>query len=274
MLVLGSNPVWWAGWSFGARRLTEAFAILALGFCAFAAAALRRPRALAAVALGALVAVNLSLSSQHRWGAIRPSNTISFTRAMQGVVADVYGLVGHPPSWPANWLFAARHGVGPDRFDDLFGQVPRRQWEVRLGTPEDAGVRGRGWSRPYGESLDLQRWAQGPDATLLFALPAPVDRRLVLHAAAARHPEGRDQGLVVEVNGQPAGRLGLSPAARRVGLLLPAARWTAQASTRSASARSGSSRAVTRGRRGQPPHVAWRLAEVWLEPTGRREAVR
>jgi hypothetical protein len=273
VVVLGSNPTWSAGWSFGARRFTEAFAILALGFNAFATAALRRPRVLGAVGLVGLIAVNLSLSFQYRWGAVGGGDTVSFTRAIQEVVADVYGLVGHPPSWPANWLFAARYGVGPDRFDDLYGQLPRAQWRVRLGTAEDAAILGRGWSGPYGESPNVQRWAQGTDATLLFTLPGPVDRRLVLEGAAAWHSEGRVQGIAVEVNGEAAGRLILTTRARRLGLIVPASLWSEglnEVCFRPEWVLSPREAWET----GQPPYGAWYAADVWLRPEGDHESDR
>ena len=120
-----------------------------------------------------LVAMNLSLSTQHRRGALPPDDTVSFTRAMQGVVADVYGLRR------ASTLLAGQLALrGPLRRRPRPFRRPLRTGAARavgrfgLGAPEDAAVLGRGWSRPRGEGSDLYRWALGADATLLFTLSA------------------------------------------------------------------------------------------------------
>ena len=137
---------------------------------------------------------------------------MSFLTVVQGSAADFHRTLGHPGSWPANWVFAWKYGVSPGRFDDLFGRLPRHSWGLKIGSPEDAAVLGRGWSRV--EEGESGRWAEGEDATLLFTLTDPVDRRLRLRGAAARDPGARTQSVSVEVNGEAAGSLSLTPDGR------------------------------------------------------------
>ena len=139
-------------------------------------------------------------STQVRLGHAQMGDAHSFTPVVQGAVADFYATLGHPGSWPANWVFALRHGVTPDRFDELYGRVPRDRLAMRVGSPEEGAALGRGWSRV--EEGETGRWAEGEDATLLPTLTAPADRTLRLRGAAARHPGGLAQIVEVEVNGQ------------------------------------------------------------------------
>ena len=137
----------------------------------------------------------------------------------------------------------------------------------RLGAPEDAAIVGRGWSRPYGEAPDRQRWALGEESTLLFTLSVPIDRRLLLRAAAARWAERPVQGLAIEVNGSPAGRFTLAPSVRSVAMVLPATLWSEGLNeVRFRSEWSLSRREAWET--GQPAYGAWRLEEVLLEPAG------
>ena len=54
-----------------------------------------------------------------------PGDAPSFLSVVQGAAFDLHQALGHPGSWPANWIFAWKHGVSPGRFDDLFGRSPR-----------------------------------------------------------------------------------------------------------------------------------------------------
>jgi hypothetical protein len=260
--VLASNPTWWAGFSFGARRLTEAYPILVVGLAVLGAALLRRPWVLGVAGLALFAGQGVLFSAQMRKGRVEPGDAMSFLAVAQGALADVHDALGHPGSWPASWAFAWKHGVSPGRFDELYGRVPRDRWVVRVGTPEDAAVLGRGWSRPAEPG---GRWAQQDEATLLVTLVGPADRSLRLRGAAARHPGGREQDVAVEVNGSPAGRLRLDAAGRSWEVLVPASSW-----------REGLNevrfRAAWRLSRqeawaaGEPPFVGFRLDEVAVEP--------
>lgn len=257
--VLASNPTWSAGVSFGARRFTEAYPLLVLGLCVAADALLRRPWALGLSALALFVALNVLFSEQVQRGRVEPGDALSFLTLVQGSAADFHQALGHPGSWPANWIFAWKHGVSPGRFDDLFGRTPMHGWALRIGSPEDAAVLGRGWSRA--EEGGAGRWAEGEDATLFFTLTAPVDRFLRLRGAAARDPGARTQSVRVEVNGDAAGSLSLTGQERVWEAVVPAAAWRPGLNEVRFRAAWSLSRkeawAVD-----QPPFAAWRLEEI------------
>jgi hypothetical protein len=261
--VLASTPTWSAGWSFGARRFTEAYPILVLGLSVGADAALRRPWLPALALLGLLVVQNVLFSTQVRLGHAQMGDAHRFTPVVQGAVADFYATLGHPGSWPANWVFALRYGVTPDRFDEIYGRVPRDRLAMRVGSAEEGAALGRGWSRV--EEGETGRWAEGEDATLLPTLTGPADRTLRLRGAAARHPGGLPQIVEVEVNGQQAGRVTLTPEGQSWATRVAADGW-----------RPGLNeirfRAAWRLSRNeawavdQPPFVGWRLEEITIEP--------
>ena len=154
--------------------------------------------------------------------------------------------------------------VSPGRFDDLFGRLP----ETPLGA-EDRRTRrhgrppGRGWSRV--EEGESSSWAEGADATLLFTLTDPVDRRLRLRGVGAR-----DRAPLAPVGvgrGERGGRGGLplTPDGQSWETRVAAARW-----------RPGLNeirfRAAWRLSRkeawavDQLPFAGWRLEEIALEP--------
>jgi hypothetical protein len=182
---------------------------------------------------------------------------------MQGAVGDFYRAAGHPGSWPANWVFAARFGVTPDRFDELFGRVPRESVVVRIGSPADGAVLGRGWSRPGPGGLG--RWAEEDEVTLLVTLATPASRWLRLRATSARHPEGREQAVEVLVNGRFVGRAVLTPEGQEWKGLAPEAVWRPglnEIGLRSTWRLSRSQAQVV----DEWPFVGWRLEEVETGP--------
>jgi hypothetical protein len=228
ILLLASNRGWWAGWSFGARRLTEAYPIFALGLCAAGAALLRRPAVLAVSTLAALVGLNLAWSHEMREGGIQPDDASSFASATRAAIDRLYETLGHPFSWPAPWVFAWKHDVSPEKFDTLFGRVPRSSWDLRIGSAEDTAVVGRGWSPPASdEGNGPFRWAIGPESTLLVTLTAPEPRVLRLGAAATRSPTGASQAVDLRVNGRLVRRLELGPARAQHVVVVPRVFWVA-----------------------------------------------
>jgi hypothetical protein len=268
ILLLASNREWWAGWSFGSRRLTEAYPILALGLCAAGAALLRRPAVLAGAGLAALVGLNVAWSRRVRTGEIPQGDARSFAAAAGHAVGDLYETLGHPFSWPAPWLFAWRHDVSPGRFDTLFGRVPRPSWSVRIGWAEDAAVLGRGWSPPAEEAgVGPFRWAIGPDSTLLVTLTAPETRVLVFSAAATRSPSEASQAVDLRVNGHLVRRLELRPSPGKHVAVVPAAFWvTGLNEIALASAwRLGKADALALG---EAPGSGFRLDGFTLRPAG------
>jgi hypothetical protein len=222
--LLSSSWDWHGGDAFGSRRLTEAFPLVALGLALLAEWLLRRPGFLVAGFLCPLVLWNLLLVEQVRGGAVAKIGGASFREASQRSLDRLYGLVGHPPSFPWPSVFAWRYGVGPDRFDDVFGRVPWHQLAANVGTPDDVGIVGRGWSGPERWSDGGPfRWSVAPESSWLITLATPADRVLTVTLQPSRHPEGHAQTVFVRGNGTDLGRWTLLPDLQARSLDVPAA---------------------------------------------------
>ena len=269
IFLLATSPQWTGGWSFGSRRLTEAFPVLVLGFCAFAQAVLRRPWLLGLASLAVLAGVNVSVSHLVQEGRVRQDTTVRFMDVGREAIEDFYTSLGHPPAWPVNWLFAARHGVSPDRFDDFCGRVPSSRVRLQPGSEEARSALAAGWSFEREPSPTL--WATGREATMLFSLaPAGGGWRMSGRAAGAPAPEGRPQTIEVVVNGRLGGRLSLGARPTSWTLDMPAASWKPGLNE----VRFEAAWTLPRGRGtaadGVPPFAAWRLEELALDPLATR----
>jgi hypothetical protein len=120
-------------------------------------AARRAPGAPLWAAGALLVGANLLFMQQYATDMIPRDFPVSFARVAQNDAALVARAVGAPLSWPANWLFAARHGTGPERFDAAAGK----------------------------------RLAQGPDGSIALDVgQLDTDEALLLEGWSVRHPCG------------------------------------------------------------------------------------
>ena len=74
----------------------------------------------------ALGAWNLAFMQQYASGMIARDFPLPFAEVAGNTAGLVARAAGTPTAWPANWIFALRHGVGPERFDAAVGKdVPR-----------------------------------------------------------------------------------------------------------------------------------------------------
>lgn len=170
--VNGSVGIWWAGWSFGGRRFDSCFLFFVVGLAVLLDFLRRRPMIPLVSTLALLIVWNLTLIRQARDGLVPPDRLVSFREVSQRSVDELYARVGYPFASPANWLFAARHGVSPEKFDELFGHEGfgnfRSSFDASiesyvasgLGPPERDGA-GR-WFR----------WSMGSQSRLLIPLKA------------------------------------------------------------------------------------------------------
>ena len=224
--LLSSTWDWYAGYSFGSRRLTEAFLIFALGFCASTEFLLRRPKVLAAGALGALVVWNFLLTELVSRGEVPEMGTFSFSDAVGRGASHFYQGVGHPAAIPAPWLFAWRYGVSPAQFDLSYGDRRYHNVAIEVGGDNDRYFLGQGWSvaerDPDGRSY---RWSLGRQSTWLVPLFGPFDYLLRLTGEASQHPEGWSQPLSIEVNGRRAAGLTLVNGWQTRDVPIPASYW-------------------------------------------------
>ncbi len=222
------NPVLWLG-LVGLRGLAPAAALAALvlvggphleaaalpllilGLAATLAGverlAARRPEAvLLAVGLAATT-WNALLMAQYRMGRLPIDDTVSFARIAENGASVLSESVGTPLAWPANWIFAARHGVSPAEFDRragavLFAGPGQRVALVEAGdSRSDPVYFSTGWTsaRPCEDALCLGVMGTG-------RLFLPLERSEPLTLRLRLRGEGQ---ALLSVNGVGVGGLAL-----------------------------------------------------------------
>jgi len=98
-----------------------------------------------------LVCWNLLFMQQYADDMIPRDFPVAFPRVAQNGAALVARAVGAPLSWPANWVFAARHDVGPERFDAAAGK--------RLAQAADGSITIDVGQLDVDEALLLEGWS-------------------------------------------------------------------------------------------------------------------
>jgi hypothetical protein len=205
---------WWAGGSFSNRRFDSLLPILAVGLAAaieIGRAALgARPHAVLGLLALPVVVWNVALMEQVRRGMVPRDDTVSFPRLVGGAARVVADAVGSPPTWPASWLFAWRHGRPPGQYDLLVGRyLFYRQnnmgGHVEVGGPGAEDMLGEGWGPARVVDGIRGRTVRGR-ARLFAGLDVAEDLELRLRARATAGTEVR-----VSVNGREAGRFWAEP---------------------------------------------------------------
>jgi hypothetical protein len=220
---------WWAGSSFSNPRFASVLPILALGIAAsldVARETLRRRPALALVGLAVpLLAWNVLLAEQLRRGQLPRDATVEFPSLVGNAASLFADALGSPPTWPASWLFAVRHGVPPGQYDLLVGRYvfdrpADRGGRIAVGVPREEPLLAEGWG-PI-ESVDGRpsRAVRGR-ARLLAPLQRPED--LLLRVSARAADAGREVRVVV--NGTEAGRFRAASAWTAHAVPVAAALW-------------------------------------------------
>jgi hypothetical protein len=143
--INGAAHDWWGGWAFGGRRFLG-LALFFAFFCARMWSSHRRRRIAAVVVLTCCSASNMALMHDYFWRKIEVGRSVDmrrfYTRWLGSWTEPIHRLAGHPGSWPANWIFAARARAEPGAFDRVSG------YEVARYKGFEAGR----------ESLDLHRF--------------------------------------------------------------------------------------------------------------------
>jgi hypothetical protein len=208
---------------WAARRWTPILPLmapaLAVALDALVKTAARRPDRLLAAAGALLVAWNLLFMEQYRTGGVPRDGTVSFVAVAANNAALLSRLVGSPPAWPANWAFAWRHRLPPDRFDLVAGKrLPVSEAgdrDIDIGELAlDTALLLDGWSVRHPCGAAVCRAVEGR-ARLLAPLEATGRFDLAVEASG----EGQ---LSVAVNGVALGARALS--AERTSLRFPAPR--------------------------------------------------
>jgi hypothetical protein len=264
--LLAASYSWSGAWSFGSRRLTEAFALFVLGLCTVATSLMARPAVLGVLSLGGLAIWNLLLAEQVRRREIPRDDTFAFSEAAARATRRAYQSVGHLPAAPAPWIFAWTYGVSPDRFDLVFGREPTARVNIAMGTPADEPFLGRGWSYPEsGPDGKPFRWSDGSESTLLLSLADPREYRLAFRGEPSRHPAGLPQTVAVKVNGRAVRAWTLAEGAQSQTMEIGAASW--RAGLNEVRFVYGWTVEAGTDRR----QIAWRVERVVLYPAGESE---
>jgi len=154
--VNASVEDWWGGAAFGARRFDGTMPLLAVGLAA-AVDVLRRwnakrPLAGVAAVLGLLVLWNIGAIAAGVAGRFGGSVPQSFADLAVDQARTLSRWFGHPFSYPANLIYAAREGVAPVRYDffafPMLGDPTRPYGRVDIGGRDEAYL-GDGWYQAY-----------------------------------------------------------------------------------------------------------------------------
>ena len=219
---------WWAGGSFSNRRFDSVLPLvapaLALGLAALASAVRRRP-ALALGAAGTLLTLfNLLFMQQYRRNLVPRDDSLAFADVAANNAALLQSAVGTPLAWPANWLFAAEHGLPVRQFDRtvglyLFYRQNNLGGVIDLGDERvDRGLLDEGWSRPWPCGPGLVCRSPGAGARLFVPLDVPETLDVTLRL------RGRGD-LALLLGGRPLAQLPLEAELRDVTVRAPAGLW-------------------------------------------------
>lgn len=182
----------------------------------------RRPARVLTVAGLGLVGWNALFMEQYRLLLIPNDNTASFARITANSARLLARAVGTPMAWPASWIFQARTGLTPDKWDAvagrrLFPNSAAAQATIEIGDDDSAFAPdapilgsgfgaprtcGRGWCRDLYDRgtilLPLQNPGTG-DLTIRVSARGEGVLRITLDRPAASVA----QDLTEEMNAEP-----------------------------------------------------------------------
>jgi hypothetical protein len=231
--VNASVEDWWGGAAIGARRFDGTLPLLAVGLAAAVDGLqrwiARRPLAAVSALLGLLVLWNLTAIAAGMAGRFGGSVPQSFADLAVDQARTRSRWFGHPFSYPANLLYAAREGVAPFRYDyfafPMLGDPERPYGRVDIGFRDEAYL-GDGWyqadTQPDGTTA---RWSRAT-AEVLLPLDHPAPLIVQLRVKPFSYP-GASLNLAVRVNGRGFGPFALGADWQRVDFPTDASAWTA-----------------------------------------------
>ena len=201
---------WWGSASFGMRRFDGALPLFVVGTAVAADDAsrfvARHPRWVVSLAGLTLIAWNLTFMGAALTGRVLIGEPLAFAPLAGEQAATLVRVVGHPFSWPANLIFAARNGVAPSEYDLLFAtrflSDPTRPYgRIDIGSADGLWLED-GWGRPERGRDVSYRWAkEAPAVRLVLDYAAPL--LVQVRAQAFTWPAASPQQLTLEVNGAP-----------------------------------------------------------------------
>lgn len=210
---------WWGSAGFGGRRFEGTLPLFALGVAAFAdraaAAARRHPLRVVGAGGAVLVLWNLTLMSAAHDGHVRIGETVSFGEAGAHQARAFHRWFGHPFTYPASLLFAARNDVPIGAYDLLdanrFLSDPLRPYgRIDVGGPGDHIWLETGWHAPEQSGPVTFRWAEA-SAGMLIPLDHAAALRVQIHALPFDYDGAPAQVVRLIVNGTAGPEATLEP---------------------------------------------------------------
>jgi hypothetical protein len=231
-ILIGAQPPDPQPAGYGGYRFAALVPLLTVGLAMAATAAARwvarRPAATAAAGLAVLVVWNVTLAVVARGNGYRIGQPVSFGDLGAAQAAVLHDWIGHPPSYPAALLFAAREGVAPGRYDlmgpDRFlrgaDDVERR---IDVGD-DDADALAGGWHQAERSPDGTFRWATG-EAGVLVSIDHAADLTVRVRLLPYDYPEAPPQRLFVAVNGRQLAPVTLATGWQELDVAVPAEAW-------------------------------------------------
>ena len=204
---------WWGSAGYGGRRFDGTIPLFALGLAAFAERAIafarRNPAGMVSAGGALLVLWNLTLMRAAQDGHVRIGESVSFGEVGAHQARAFHRWFGHPFTYPASLIFAARNDLPVAHYDLLgvnrfLGDPLRPYGRIDIGEPGDEISLEAGWHAPEREGPVSFRWA-AQSAMILVSLQHAAPLRVQLRAQPFNYPGAPGQAVTVLVNGAEAG---------------------------------------------------------------------
>ena len=173
--------------------------VFAVGLAAFLHWLRRHPGVGVAALAGALVVGNLFFMWDVRAGRLPSGQGITFGQMMN----TVYTRLGNPFSFPANALYAWRHGTSLVQYDEL-GRRSYRYVSIDLGEEDDEAFLTSGWSERERDPGLSFRWAVTTESNLVVPLMERGSYLLEFRADPFRYEGAPQPRVTISVNGAAA----------------------------------------------------------------------
>ena len=199
---------WWGSAGYGGRRFDGTIPLFALGVAAFAeravAVAQRHPMRVVTAGGALLVLWNLTLMSAAQDSHVRIGESVSFGEAAAHQARAFHRWFGHPFTYPASLLFAARNNVPVGAYDLLaanrFLSDPLRPYgRVDVGEANDELWLEDGWHDREVSGPISFRWASA-SATMIMPLDHAAPLRVQVRGRSFDYAGAAPQSVTIVVN--------------------------------------------------------------------------
>jgi Dolichyl-phosphate-mannose-protein mannosyltransferase len=248
---------YWGGASFSNRRFDSLLPVFALGFAAaietLQRRLARRPRLAIAAVASLLIPWNLALTDELRRGAIDADDTVAFPRLVAQVTRLASDRVGFPTTWPASWIFAARHHCPPGRYDLVVGRYlfyMQNNLGGRVAVADAAMLTGDWGPLETLDGTSVRRLAGRAGLFASLDGPEDLELRVRTHAAAPLR-------LRLWVNGRSAGEVVTAAGWSEPSFQVPGAYWQREVNDVALEAADGLRIAWVQFRRTNPGPRRW-----------------